>query len=105
MLDVMLLYVVLLTIAYVGVEQWQRHGTLRESALAVALMILAFVLIWALVAPIARAAAVVSAQTALVGPDTLGLVAAVAFYIGFVRFYFFSSRRQSSPTTTEHSNG
>lgn len=104
MLDVMLLYVVLLTIAYVGVEQWQRHGTLRESALAVALMILAFVLIWALVAPIARAAAV-SEQTALVGPDTLGLVAAVAFYIGFVRFYFFSSRRQSSPTTTEHSNG
>jgi hypothetical protein len=104
MLDVMLLYVVLLTIAYVGVEQWQRHGTLRESALAVALMILAFVLIWALVAPIARAAAV-SEQTALVGPDTLGLVAAVALYIGFVRFYFFSSRRQSSPTTTEHSNG
>ncbi|MCX7930575.1 MAG: hypothetical protein N2663_07645 [Chlorobi bacterium] len=105
MLDVLLLYSVILTISYIGVEQWQRHGTLREGALAIALLILAFVIIWALIAPIARIITIVSSQTVFIGPDTLGLLVTVVIHWIFIRLYFFSSHRRTSHTSSEPSHG
>ncbi|MCS7000308.1 MAG: hypothetical protein RML15_05015 [Bacteroidota bacterium] len=98
MVDLLLLYLEMYMLIYVSVQQWQRYGAIRYALLAASLSVLAFILLWALISPLARLLYPLEKQALLVGPDTLGVVLTTAAHLTFVRFYFFAtSRRQSSP--------
>ncbi|GBD05685.1 hypothetical protein HRbin20_01274 [bacterium HR20] len=102
MLDVLLFFVELYVLVYTAVHQWQRHGRIREAALAVGLSAFAFVIIWAIASPLARLVAPPMQQGIAVGPDSFGVVLTVAAHLTFVRAYFFGNRRSlSSAETTQ----
>ncbi|GIV53678.1 MAG: hypothetical protein KatS3mg039_0196 [Candidatus Kapaibacterium sp.] len=97
MLDIVALYAELYICIYTAVAQWQQNRSLRESVLAIALIGFAFIILWALISPLARLLYRPSEQGLLIGTDSLGVLLTTAAHLTFVRFLFFSKRRRLSP--------
>jgi hypothetical protein len=95
MLDILAFYAVLYVCIYTVVAQWQRNQSPRDGVLALVLLVFAFIILWALLSPLARLL-YRPVQGVVVGPDTLGVVLTSAAHMTFVRMFFFSHRQRVS---------
>lgn len=101
MLDVLLLHLELCVLVYIAVHQWQRYGLVRYSLLAVALVVMAFILLWALLSPLARLIFPIAQIPLWLSSDSVGLALTVGAHLAFVRLYFFRRRRPAFQPSTE----
>lgn len=100
MLSVIILFVELYVSIDTAVHQWQLRGKGRDGLLAVALSILAFIILWALLSPVARLVYPFE-QTLWFSADTLGLLMTAGIHLVFVRFYFYTGHRNVPVSTAE----
>ncbi len=96
MIEVLIYHAHLVAMVYAFSARWQAEGT-KSGMLAVALIALAFTVLWALMGPIARLFMPAEPQAgALFTSDTLSLVLTTAAEIPLYRAFFLSRFGQNS---------